>query len=354
MHRFIIAGIDPGATVGIALLDLSGKKIATFSSSGGGISEAVKFIEQHGTPSIIACDVNPAPEMALRLASYFSCRIYSPAKEIREEEKRKAAAGADVRNNHERDAYTAALYAYRQNANNLRQIDALEGLAAQDREKIKHLLLKGYKIRDAFLELSEPVEETRLPKQAPSVQPAQLNPEELRARVSALARENAHLRMLVARLEAEKRQLADRMHLLENGVRQNFLRDTELRKLRFQLGQTLQKLSSKQAWKKGAQQKGEPLDGQLQEKQAADPEKNQQAQKIRQSQFDPNAPPQERQRQDSATAPQRNPQKQNTDIPSSQQQPGGNASRKEAVLNNLRNSGLDLEKMVAEYRRGKK
>ena len=73
MSRHIIAGIDPGTTIGIAILDLSGRKIATLSASNG-MGEAVSIIEKHGTPSLIACDKMPAPEMVHKVASYFSCR----------------------------------------------------------------------------------------------------------------------------------------------------------------------------------------------------------------------------------------------------------------------------------------
>jgi len=48
--------------------------------------------------------------------------------------------------------------------------------------------------------------------------------------------------MHVERLEGEKRQLESRLRLLENGVRQRIMRDAELRRLRFQLQQSLERL----------------------------------------------------------------------------------------------------------------
>jgi len=247
LRRFLIVGIDPGATIGIAMLGLSGQKIATGSILGGGIGEATRFIEQHGTPSLIACDVNPAPDMALRLASFFSCKLHLPEKEIREEEKRRAASIAGVANNHERDAYCAALFAYRAHANKFRQIDSLEELPLPDKEKVKHLMLKGYRLKDAFLELGESVSAPIQPEQARKQERAQspFSPEALKSRISELARENAHLRMLAERLESENRALEGKIRLLENGVRQAMLRDSEFRKLRFQLGLALGKLDAR-------------------------------------------------------------------------------------------------------------
>ncbi|MEM4633665.1 MAG: DUF460 domain-containing protein [Candidatus Anstonellaceae archaeon] len=296
MRNYLIVGIDPGSTVGVALLDFSGKKIATKSFLGGGISEAARFIEQHGTPSLVACDVANAPEMALRLASYFSCKAFCPQKDIREEEKRKIAHGEELSNSHERDAYVAAIFAYRQNANNLRQIDSLPGLHESDKAKIKHLLLKGYRIKDAFLELSEPVLESRhLPKQKLAAQPVEASMEELRSRAATLARENAHLRMLVARLEAEKRQLEGKIRLLENGVRKSVLRDSELRKLRFKLGRMLKRMNDKNNWRKSSKLQTEIL-------------------------------PKQREMQE----------------------------KKETGLNNLAHPVLDLEKIIEEYRRARR
>ncbi len=258
MPSYFIAGIDPGATVGIAIVSLGGRKLATFSTSDG-MAGAAKIIERHGTPSLIACDVYPAPEMAQKLASYFSCRLYCPQKEIREEEKRRIAgeAGraiggsqdkrAEISNNHERDAYAAAIYGYRLYANKLRQIDSLADLSSEEKEKLKHLLLKGYRIVDAFAALREPegIAKDDGKKPETTLLSRTLSSDELRARVSALARENANLRIALERQDDEKRQLMGKLALLENGVRQNFLHDSELRKLRFRLQQSLERIRPK-------------------------------------------------------------------------------------------------------------
>ena len=50
--------------------------------------------------------------------------------------------------------------------------------------------------------------------------------------------------MSLERLEAEKAALLHRLRLLENGVRESVVRDSEFRKLRFQLQQAVAKLRS--------------------------------------------------------------------------------------------------------------
>jgi hypothetical protein len=237
--RHIIVGLDPGATFGIAAVGLDGRRIALRSTLGG-FSDATRIIETFGTPSLIACDTNPAPEAALRLASYFSCRLFIPRESVREEEKRLVARGAGTSNTHERDAYCAAVFAYRSHANKLRQIDALADLTHEERDRIKHMLLRGVRVQDAFMMLREP-EKEEAPRKAASA-PKTVSSDELRGRLESLARENANLRMSVERLEEEKSALAHRLRLLENGVRQTVLRDSEFRKLRFQLQNAMAKL----------------------------------------------------------------------------------------------------------------
>ena len=242
--RHIIVGIDPGATFGIAAVGLDGRR-AALRSTLGGFSDAARIIEAIGTPSLVACDTNPAPEAALRLASYFSCRLFVPRQSVREEDKRLVARGAGTSNTHERDAYCAAVFAYRSHANKLRQIDALEGLELGEKERVKHLLLRGYKVQDAFLLLREPEKEEPVRAKAPLAMKTATH-DELKGRLETLARENANLRLSNERLEEEKAALSHRLRLMENGVRQTVLRDSEFRKLRFQLQQATNRLS----WRK--------------------------------------------------------------------------------------------------------
>ena len=296
--RHAIVGIDPGSTIGVSILDLSGRKQYIGSFRNEGIGEAARRIEERCTPSIIACDVHPVPDAVSRLASFFSCKSFAPQREVREEEKRVLAHGIGAANSHERDAFCAAVMAYRAHANRMRQIDALTELAQDERDRIKHLLLRGYKVQDAFMILREPEEKEKTPEK-PAAAAKKATPEELRLRLEELARENANLKLALDRVEEEKAALLHRLRLLENGVRQSVMRDSEFRKLRFQLQQTLSRLS-----RKGGKRKRQP-----------------------------DLPPQK--------------QTQNKGAESA-----GNA-RKEGI-NNLGSQEVDLERLVGEYRKNRK
>ena len=314
--RHIIVGLDPGATFGIAAIGLDGRKVALRSTMGG-FSDAARIIETFGTPSLVACDTNPAPEAALRLASYFSCKLFVPRQSVREEDKRQVAHGAGTSNTHERDAYCAAVFAYRAHANKLRQIDALSELEPHERDRIKHLILRGYRVLDAFMLLREPEEKEKIAHKQPAAARA-ASPDELRARLEALARENANLRMTLERLEEEKAALMHRLRLMENGVRQTVLRDSEFRKLRFQLQNAMNRLS----WK-----------GKKRTAHYQPPVKNEETRQKEAKYAD------EQERIDRsigrAFAPRGKPE------PSE-------------GINNLSEPGIDLERIVADYRKGRR
>jgi len=309
----LIVGIDPGSTIGVALLDLGGRKVACISFEGGGIAGASRVIERHGTPSLVACDVTPPPDMAVKLASYFSCRLFVPGRQIREEEKRAVASGAGARNNHERDAYCAAVYAFRASANKLRQIDALSDVSFEDKDRLKHLLLKGYRLQDAFLEIaSEGKKEPVGIGEKPAARAPVPSLDALQKRVSSLARENANLRLMIERMGEERGALVWRLRLLENGVRQRVLRDAEVRRLGFQVKVLLERRGKR----KGGQEN------------------------RRQTEKQPGQHNKTTERQQQA--------KNGTGQPAGQ----ARLSQEEAGLNNL-GEELDLEKLVAEYRKGR-
>jgi predicted RNase H-like nuclease (RuvC/YqgF family) len=207
------------------------------------------------------------------------------------------AHGAGTVNSHERDAYCAAVFAYRAYANKLRQIDALAELTHHERDRIKHLLLRGYRVQDAFMLLREPEKAEEAPLQKPSSMAKTATPAELRGRLEALARENANLRLALERLEEEKAALAHNLRLMENGARQSYLRDSEFRKLRFQLQSALNRLS----WK---------------------------GKKKRQEEAPKMIVPEKKERMED------------------QEDSEG--------INSLGEQGIDLERLVAEYRKGRK
>ncbi len=357
LSKYLIVGIDPGATVGVAMLGLDGGIVA-LRSTREGIGDAVRIIEKFGTPSLVACDATPSPQGAQKAASLFSCLLFVPSHNMREQDKGLLSRGTGVANAHERDAYCAALVAWRAYQNKLRQIDALEDIPEAQRERLKHLLLKGYKLTDAIMELgkqppSPPASSAPAPENPEGVFPQSYPPphassphrhaagkpfqsasfsghagakspqfpplpsqQQLQMRVAFLARENSNLRMALQKLEGERDSLAHKIRLLENGVRSQLLSDNEVRKLRQQLMAALQRL--------GKFSKG----GKKPQAKAALPQKPPPAQK-------------------SAVLPSKRPA-QNEDARQHAPAQEGRADLNEEAHN------IDLEKLLAEYRGGRR
>ena len=117
MLRYIIVGIDPGSTIGIAILGLDGRVIDVFSFRGGiSSSDLVKLISLYGKPLIIATDQEmKSSEIVGLLANTSNCRTYHPMKKVNKKEKYKLVkerVSTKRLNSHEVDALFAAIKAY--------------------------------------------------------------------------------------------------------------------------------------------------------------------------------------------------------------------------------------------------
>lgn len=253
---YLIIGIDPGHTVGVAALDLSGHLLHTAHVEGDrpeesartGLAGAISIIEKWGTPSLIATDVRPAPDMALKLAASFNVPLFVPQRPWREEDKRSAlkemAEKLDHRssflaeNAHERDALSAAIAAWRSEQNLLRKADN-ENLVPAQKERFKHLLLQGYRHDFALQKITEEnrpaqpeIHHVAEPESGPrpKISSASSSPHLLSSE-----RANAELRKRVLFLEQEREGLLHRIRLLENGVAERMLNDRALRTMQAQI-----------------------------------------------------------------------------------------------------------------------
>ncbi|MHC1635049.1 MAG: DUF460 domain-containing protein [Candidatus Methanospirareceae archaeon] len=150
-RRYIIVGIDPGTTTGIAVLTLDGKHVETFSAKNLSISEVIAWIASFGKPLIIGTDVAPAPAMVKKIRSAFSSILHNIDKSLTIEEKIMLTKGFEdkYRNVHERDALAACIEAFRHYKNKFLQAEKKtpEGI---DVEEVKALVVRGVSISKAI------------------------------------------------------------------------------------------------------------------------------------------------------------------------------------------------------------
>ena len=148
-RKFTIVGLDPGTTVGIAILSLDGDLLYLKSSRGITPDEVVKLIAEYGKPAVIASDVTPMPGSVEKIRRSFNAVPASPGIEISSEEKIALGKTFGYSNDHERDALTAALLTYRSYKNIFTRIEKKAPLDA-DLELLKFYVIRGDSIETAI------------------------------------------------------------------------------------------------------------------------------------------------------------------------------------------------------------
>ncbi|HUT38735.1 MAG TPA: DUF460 domain-containing protein [Methanoregula sp.] len=112
--RYLIVGIDPGTTTAVAALDLDGNLMHLASSRQMNMGDVVESLYRVGKPLIIASDVQEMPYSVEKVRRSFSAVAYTPKQDVSVETKVDLTASFSYENDHERDALSAALDAYRQ------------------------------------------------------------------------------------------------------------------------------------------------------------------------------------------------------------------------------------------------
>ena len=112
--RYLIVGIDPGTTTAVAAVDLDGNLLHLASSRQMNMGDVVESLCHVGKPLIIASDVQEMPYSVEKIRRAFSAVAYTPKQDVSVETKVELTAAFPYGNDHERDALSAALDAYRQ------------------------------------------------------------------------------------------------------------------------------------------------------------------------------------------------------------------------------------------------
>jgi len=112
--RYLIVGIDPGTTTAVAALDLDGNLLHLASSRQMTMSDVIESLCKVGKPLIIASDVQEMPFSVEKIRRAFSAIAYTPKQDVSVETKVDLTTSFQYGNDHERDALSAALDAFRQ------------------------------------------------------------------------------------------------------------------------------------------------------------------------------------------------------------------------------------------------
>lgn len=213
----IIVGIDPGMSVGLAILDLNGEVMALRTLRRASRSEIVEEILNHGYPVIIATDVSPPPKSVTKIAGMFDSRLMVAKYDMRADEKRGIVAeyeetkGIRVGSSHERDSLAAALKVYYKVKNLISKvrIRVIEEGLTNELDTVLTKVLKGTPITVAIEEARSEKEDE---KEMSEYSYAQLKRE--------LRRMNKYARSLIRRIEELRKDLEKKRLLLEEKDRE--------------------------------------------------------------------------------------------------------------------------------------
>ncbi|WP_333787246.1 DUF460 domain-containing protein [Methanomethylovorans sp.] len=148
-RKYTIVGIDPGTTVGIAILSLDGDLLFSNSFRGMSHDQVVKLISDHGKPAIVATDVYPTPAAVEKVRRSFKAILGTPGTELRAEEKIAMARPFGYSNDHERDSLAAAINSYRNYKNIFSRVEKKAPRFA-DLDLIKYHVINGDPIEEAI------------------------------------------------------------------------------------------------------------------------------------------------------------------------------------------------------------
>ena len=112
-NPFVIVGVDPGTTVGVAVLSLSGELLHLESVRAQSPAELISAISSVGIPVLVATDKAEMPAGVEKIRRVFGAVSWKPKKDILVKEKYAAAVGFSFADDHQRDSLAAALMAYR-------------------------------------------------------------------------------------------------------------------------------------------------------------------------------------------------------------------------------------------------
>lgn len=134
----LIIGIDPGNTTAVAALNLEGEEELLESRLEFSQDEVINCIIETGYPVIIAGDRAEMPSSVEKIASSVGARKFSPEEDLSRRRKEELGKGS---NSHEKDAYAAALHAYKRMSKQIRKINRKTGQDSSEKLEVakKHL-----------------------------------------------------------------------------------------------------------------------------------------------------------------------------------------------------------------------
>lgn len=223
--RYLIVGIDPGTTTAFAALDLDGNLLHLKSSRQMTMSDVIEALYKVGKPLVIASDVQEMPFSVEKIRRSFSAIAYTPKQDVSVETKVELTGPFEYTNDHERDALSAALDAFRHYRHRFQNL--LKRIpAGHDLDEVRARVIRGQSLEQVIGDMRVPVQEPESPESPPAITDIKTD-----ERVRVLDGMVKRLRTYVAELEEEVKARDYEIRRLQSRIRKiGTSRDVELAK----------------------------------------------------------------------------------------------------------------------------
>ena len=212
--RYLIVGIDPGTTTAFAALDLDGNLLHLQSSRQMAMADVIESLYKVGKPLVIATDVQEMPYSVEKIRRAFSAIAFVPKQDVSVDTKVELTAPFPYANDHERDALSAALDAYRQYRHKFQNL--IKRIPpGHDLDEVRARVIRGQSLDTVLDEMKVPVRESREAKNVPV--PAEVGRHDERVRV--LDGMVKRLRTFVSELQEEVKAKEYEIHRLQARIR---------------------------------------------------------------------------------------------------------------------------------------
>ncbi|MEM4156207.1 MAG: DUF460 domain-containing protein [Archaeoglobaceae archaeon] len=238
--RYLIAGIDPGTTTAVAIMDLGGNLISIRSKKDWNASEVIEFITEHGKPVIVATDKKNPPDFVSKIKASFNAVLHSPKEDLNVDKKRELTSDYKILNDHERDALAAAIDAFNYYKSKFRNIEKRIP-AGIDAEKVKAEIVKGIPLKSIFEERKIEKVEKRDVLELDLISAV----EKRDKKIKELLEENDVLRRQIVELKDEIERLRARVASFSSEEKEKIRKETYIRNLEFRISELLSEIRSK-------------------------------------------------------------------------------------------------------------
>lgn len=250
-------GLDPGLTVGIAILDLRGDLVHINSIKEASHAEVIMEIMDKGKAIVIGSDVHPPPRMVKKIATALNSELYTPERIFSVASKnelvntflmeKKLDISLDA---HERDALAAAIKTYRHYENKLRQVESRltnSDISEREVDEIKGLVIKGTPITNAIKKIRKTKGAEKITEKPHKEKPKEALEEfsQLKNQVKVQERKIEHQKLLINRLKRQNRILKNK---LRRQKRENLKLKKKIERLHYEYSKDIllnKELSSK-------------------------------------------------------------------------------------------------------------